>query len=574
MLPRQRRHRPGTLVLPLLLLAAPGARAAAQGCVSVASRAGLVELSGRRVESVAVSTADPDPLPGPAALLMGLHVRTRESTVRREILLAAGDTVDTLKVAESLRRLRRLRYLIDAEVRARDCGGALALTFATRDAWSTRPNVRVGSTSAAVELSERNLLGMGQQATLAVRSDRGRIGIGATLLDPAALGDRAALAIGGSRYRDGSEWFATIGRRERSVLDEWSYEAFASQSARLPKLVEATAPTAPTAVAAVGVLAPPGETFRRGRGGALVGRRILESEAAVTSLQAGVEYERAGLVAGPTTPRLGAERVRREFAAIDFGVRRRSVAYDTLTWFLPADAIVDVPLSFEFDALAGAGREMTGGTVAAHLDLWGGRMWRTGATSLIVADAWGSGYLTPGRLTAATLRAGGAYYAAAPRGLWSARLGAEWLLDPDPDLRAMVTADPTAGALPARGRLAEAAMALSVERAVRLRPVSRSWHLDGAAFGAVSTRWDPVAGVMAERAGLPVSAGDGLERLDLGVLGLGLRLTPARAGRATARLDLGYPLLRSGGVRARPFVAISITPWLDQERHRDGRSEP
>jgi hypothetical protein len=293
----------------------------------------------------------------------------------------------------------------------------------------------------------------------------------------------------------------------------------------------------------------------------------------VTSLQAGLEYERSGLVAGPATLRVGSERVRREVGAVDVGLRRRSLAFDTLTWLLPGDALVDVPLAGEFDAVLGLGRQTVAATPLAHLDLWAGRMWRPGAASLLVTDLWGSGYRTPGRLSAGTLRGSIAYYRAAPRGLWSARLGAEWLLDPDPDLRAMITADPTAGALPPHGRLAEAVVALSVERGVRLRPLSRSWALDGAAFGAVSSRWDPA--VSRSPAGVPAIGSDGeLERLDLGVVGVGLRLTPTRLGRATARLDLGYPLLRSPGVRARPFVALGISPWLEQGRHRDGRTDP
>jgi hypothetical protein len=562
-------HRSALRPALLLLFLAVAARAAgAQRCDSVSSQTSLAQLSGRRIAAVRVVTADPTPLPGPAAMLGALHMRTRESTVRRELLLAPGDTVDTLRVAESLRRLRQRRYLTEAEVRATTCGGPVALTVVTRDGWSTKPNVQVGSSRAAFELRERNLLGTGRQAALSVRSDRGRVGLGATLTDPVAFGDRAVLAIGGSRYRDASEWSAALARRERSVRDPWSYEAYLEQSTRVPLTREPSGVVggAPPAVGAVRL-----ETFRRASAGGLVGRRVHASDAAVTSLQAGIEYERAGLVAATSAPLLGSGRVRRELAALDIGARRRSVAFDTLTWLLPAAALVDVPLALELDALVGLGREVAHGTSIAHVDLWGGRMWRPDRKSLLVADLWSSGYLTPGRLAAGTLRGSAAFYRGAPRGLWTARLGAEWLADPDPDLRAMVTADPTAGALPPQGRLAEAAAALSLERAVRLRPLSRSWVLDGAAFGALSTRWDPAE---APPPGVAPLAGEhGRERLDLGVLGVGVRLTPTRLGRATARLDVGFPLLRSAGVPARPFVAISISPWLEQGRHRDARAE-
>lgn len=534
-----------------LAAAVPCGAARAQGCDSVASRTTLAALSGRPIGALRVVTAAPDPFPGLAARLAGLHVRTRESTVRRELLLAAGDTVDTLRVAESLRRLRRLRYLADAEVIGVSCGGPaspVTLTVVTRDGWSVKPTVQMRTASAALALTERNLLGTGREATVALRSDRGRTGLGTELRDPAAFGGPVAAAVGANTYRDGQDWYAEVARGTPSLADRWSYEAAVRRSARTPVADAGAAP------ATLGV------SFERARVNALVGRRLWASDAAVTALQGGVEYERAGLAAAPGTPRVGSARVRRELAALDVGVRRRSVAFDTLTWLLPGDGIVDVPRSLEFDVLSGVGRESVTGGPVVHLDAWAGRLWRPDARSLLAADLWTSGYRTADRWSAGTLRGAVAWRHAAARGLWTARADGEWLFDPDPDLRAMVSADPTAAALPREQRLAQGVLALSLEREVRLRPLSRSWALDGAAFVAASSRWDPAA------------LGDGgVERLGVGVAGVGLRLAPTRLGRATARLDLGLPVLRGPGVRGRPFLAISISPWLEQGRHRDGR---
>jgi len=55
------------------------------------------------------------------------------------------------------------------------------------------------------------------------------------------------------------------------------------------------------------------------------------------------------------------------------------------------------------------------------------------------------------------------------------------------------------------------------------------------------------------------------------VLGVGLRLSPRKAGRATARLDIGYPIVGIGDIPRRPFFAIGISPWLDQGRRRGER---
>src|SRR5919201_5364364 len=111
-------------------------RAAAQ-CDSVVSRTALAAFSGAPIRSLRIVTLAMTPMPGPVHLFDNLHVRTRASTIRRQLLFAAGDTVDTLRVAESLRRLRRLRYLADAAVEARRCGadGGVDVTVTTRDVW-------------------------------------------------------------------------------------------------------------------------------------------------------------------------------------------------------------------------------------------------------------------------------------------------------------------------------------------------------------------------------------------------------------------------------------------------------
>jgi len=151
--------------------------------------------------------------------------------------------------------------------------------------------------------------------------------------------------------------------------------------------------------------------------------------------------------------------------------------------------------------------------------------------------------------------------AAAPHGTWQALVAAERLIDPDPTVRALATVDPVAALLPREARLAEAAVAGSVERAWRLRDVTRSTAVDAALFAAASYRWDPAT---AERT----------EQLGATVVGAGLRVAPTHTPLATVRLDVGYPVWRVGAVRARPVVGLSITPWLLTDRQRDGRRVP
>jgi hypothetical protein len=528
----------------LVALVASAAPLGAQApCDTTVSRTTLSTMSGRRIGAVDVQTLDPDPLPGAAAALDWIHVRTRDATVRRQLLFAPGDTVDTLRIGESLRRLRHLHYLVDVAVRGTSCSPDVPvhLTVVTRDDWSTKPSIRVRSaSSSALGLTERNLFGSGREASVDVSTDAGRVGLGAHWRDPWVAGGRLALDVGANSYRDGNALSAALSRREQTVFDPWGFDATIERAVR-------------------DAAAENGDVFRRTSASALGSRRIGISRWAVTSLVGGVEYENAGLIAGRSASIVGPHEVRREFSGLDIGLARRSVAYDTVTWLLAANGIADVPLAREADAVIGVGRERVAAGTAIHADLWAGQMWLPNPRTLVVADLWSSGYLAGGRVSAATARASVAVFRPAAGGTWIGRLALEQLLAPDPDVRSLAWSDPTLAALPSSARLAHAAVGGSLERTLRVHSLSRSWAIEAAGFAAFSDRRDP-----ADSSG---------EHVYAGILGAGLRLAPTKLGRGTARLDIGFPVVGSGNVSRRPFIAISVMPWLEQARHRDGRTD-
>jgi hypothetical protein len=179
---------------------------------------------------------------------------------------------------------------------------------------------------------------------------------------------------------------------------------------------------------------------------------------------------------------------------------------------------------------------------------------------MLVGDVWSSGFIGAHHWDAGSVRAQLSYHAAARRGTWKVHLAAERLFNPDPDIRALAALDPVLPLFPRESRLAEAAVAVSVERGVHLRALWRSMALDGAIFSAFSLREDPVS--------------PSPDRLYAGVVGLGLRAVPLRSGRASFRLDIGFPLVRSPQLGRRPYVGVMVIPWLGAERERGGRREP
>ena len=97
----------------------------------------------------------------------GLHAMTHAWVIRRELLLGAGASADSLLVAESERNLRRLglfhRVRVDT---ARLEDGKLALDVRTREAWSLQPRftgrlAADGTITGAFGVTETNLAGTG-----------------------------------------------------------------------------------------------------------------------------------------------------------------------------------------------------------------------------------------------------------------------------------------------------------------------------------------------------------------------------------------------------------------------------
>jgi hypothetical protein len=533
--------RPCLLAVALVSWLLCAARASAQQCDSVSSRTSLSAFTGVPIRSVRIATQSPPGFPGVAGALDKLHVRTRDRTVRRQLLFAAGDTVDTLAVAESVRRLRRDRYLRDVELLGVRCGQGVNLIVSTQDDWSVKPKVQVRSSgNSELGLTERNLFGSGRELAMHVRTQQGRVGIGVSLNDPWFLGSRVGAVIGQDTYKDGQEWTATLRLREESVLAPWGAELSGIQSEYEPGGVA-------------------GDRFERGAAHFLVRRRLFDDASAVMSVLGGVETEEARLVAAPGAPIVGPARAARNFVGLSLGAARTAVAYDTLTWLLPNDAIVDVPLAFESEAVVGLGRDVVRDVPMMHVDLWAGKAWLPSRRGLALADVWASGYTSGGTWNAAAFRASLAYYQAAKRGFWFTRLTADRLLNPDPDVRTFATIDPTARLLPDGHRLAEAALGFTAERDVRLIGLTRSWALDGALFGAASSRWEAIE--------------PSPEHVDVVAVGVGLRLTPTRLGRATARLDVGVPVLGSSLAKRGLYVGIGLSPWWDDDRHRAGRRD-
>jgi hypothetical protein len=119
---------------------------------------------------------DPDEARGWVARLVNwLHFRTRESTVRREVLLAPGLPFDSSQAAETVRHLRELGIFRGVRLDTASTDSGLVARVLTKDAWSTQLDFGFHSTGNQVlyslEVREQNLLGTGTTLEFQTRHD-------------------------------------------------------------------------------------------------------------------------------------------------------------------------------------------------------------------------------------------------------------------------------------------------------------------------------------------------------------------------------------------------------------------
>jgi hypothetical protein len=137
-----------------------------------------------------------------------LHICTRASTVREQLLFRPGDRWSDAIGAETARNLRALDFLEPRRIAAARRGDSVDVTVETRDFWTTSPEVNLESSGGhhygSIGLTERNLLGFGKSVSLAYRQETtGRSRLFA-YDDPAVFGSRHQLRYTAGRGSEGA----------------------------------------------------------------------------------------------------------------------------------------------------------------------------------------------------------------------------------------------------------------------------------------------------------------------------------------------------------------------------------
>ena len=97
----------------------------------------------------------------------------------------------------------------------------------------------------------------------------------------------------------------------------------------------------------------------------------------------------------------------------------------------------------------------------------------------------------------------------------------------------------------------------SIDRDVRVMHVGAASVLNVGGFLAGSYRWH-VNDIRNNE-------------LKAGVIGARLRILSANGAVSSVRMDVGYPVIRSAVLQARPYVILTYGTLFDASRQRDGR---
>ncbi len=156
-----------------------------------------------------------------------LHMNTRPSVIRGQLLFEEGDTYDNRLIQETERNLRANPYLYDATIVpvAYD-GTTVDLEVRTRDTWTLNPGFNFSRTGGkneyAVQIQEKNLLGRGQEFQIEWESDVARESLTFLFADPHFLSSYTQLAVMYSDADDGDTKYFRLHRPFYALDTRWS----------------------------------------------------------------------------------------------------------------------------------------------------------------------------------------------------------------------------------------------------------------------------------------------------------------------------------------------------------------
>jgi hypothetical protein len=171
-----------------------------------------------------------------------LHIRTRPSTVRHELLFRSGDPWSEHAALETARNLRALDYLEPERIAARLDGDSVRVRVETRDRWTTQAELNIeavgGKRTGTWGLKERNLLGLGKYVSLLYRQTTTGVTRSLDYVDPNLRGSRVRLRLGVAKSTEGAGRRLEVGQPFYAEATPRAWEIRASAATSVAHLYQ------------------------------------------------------------------------------------------------------------------------------------------------------------------------------------------------------------------------------------------------------------------------------------------------------------------------------------------------
>lgn len=206
-----------------------------------------LEAAGAVIGEVRIDTQDIFDMDDPREnyglyrLLNKLHINTRPSVIKRQLLFRSGERVSLRVIEETERLLRSNRYLYNVSIRPIAYhDGLVDIEVRTRDTWSLEPGGSFsrggGSNTTGLSLTERNLLGTGAAVSFSRGSSVDRSGREFEISHKQVFGNWTAFDYKTATLSDGSAESIFLVRPFYALDTRWALGGSAAKFDRIDSI--------------------------------------------------------------------------------------------------------------------------------------------------------------------------------------------------------------------------------------------------------------------------------------------------------------------------------------------------
>ena len=190
-------------------------------------------LEGKKIRHIEFNTKsvfdkdDPDENNSLYMFLNKLHVNTRPTVIRTQLLFREGEQFNQQKVEESERILRKRPYLSDAYILPKTiCAEQVDIMVITQDSWALEPQVSVSKESQGTEsgfaISDGNIMGTGTEFTVGYEQNNDRNLISYDISNPHIFNSQISTRLYYADTSDGRDTIVKIEHPFYSLETPWA----------------------------------------------------------------------------------------------------------------------------------------------------------------------------------------------------------------------------------------------------------------------------------------------------------------------------------------------------------------